>query len=410
MPCKILISTTVGWTSTARHAAGFSRAGCTVEALAPKGSPLLASRYVSARHPYRSVFARPSLREAILRAKPDLIVGSDDRAVENLLGLYREAPKDSFIAAVIERSLGTPERYAGMISRETFMRTARGLSIRTPDTVPVASADMLDDCLDIIGLPAVLKADGSWGGEGIAVVKSREEAHAAFRKLGYPPLRARSLARAVKRRDGHWLMAAAAPQRRAVSLQRFIPGRPAASAFACWKGEVVGAIYYDVLCADGAIGPPQVIRRVDCPEIAEATRRVARHFGLSGLHGMDFIRDEAGRVHLLEINPRPTQGGTLPFGPGRDLPAALASCVSPGARPRPAIANDTVVFFAQEWLRDPESAYLKAGHHDVPWDDPVILRACLQDALPAAKRMRSATQGAAQTDGPLALSGSLARS
>ena len=310
MSCKILLSTTVGWTSTARHAAGFAEAGCRVDAVAPAQAPVRVSRYISACHPYRAVWGAGSLRSAIQRAQPDLIVSCDDRAVENLLRLYAAEPANSPIATVIARSLGAPDQYARMMSREASMRAARTLGVRTPQTLPVPNEAALAEGLAALGLPAVLKTDGSWGGEGVAVVKTRDEARSAFRRLARPPSRLRSLVRAARRRDGHWLLEAVSPQRRAISMQKFVHGRPAASAFAAWQGEIVGAVYYDVLKADGIIGPPNVIRRVDCPEIAEATRLIAQHFGLSGLHGLDFIRDEAGHVHLLEINPRATQGGT----------------------------------------------------------------------------------------------------
>jgi len=92
---------------------------------------------------------------------------------------------------------------------------------------------------------------------------------------------------------------------------------------------------------------------------------------------MDFIRDASGAVHLIEINPRATQGGTLAFGKGRDLPAALAACIAPAAGMRPAIPNDLVALFPREWQRDPASPYLKSAFHDVPWDDPAVLLAAL---------------------------------
>ncbi|MGD0866872.1 MAG: hypothetical protein ABSA49_15090, partial [Rhizomicrobium sp.] len=73
-----------------------------------------------------------------------------------------------------------------------------------------------------------------------------------------------------------------------------------------------------------------------------------------------------------------TQGGTLPFGAGRDLPAALASTLTsdPIGMRRP-IDNEVVVFFPKEWQRNPASPYLKSGHHDVPWDDPAVMDAAL---------------------------------
>src|ERR1019366_2199392 len=132
-------------------------------------------------------------------------------------------------------------------------------------------------------------------------------------------------------------------------MQRFIVGTLAASAFAAWRGEIVGSFNYDVLVADPVIGPPNVIRRIDCPQMRLASQVAAHEFGLSGLHGIDFIRDREGNTHVLEVNPRATHGGTLAFGAGRDLPSALASAMTgiPMAM-RPAIDNDIVALFPRE--------------------------------------------------------------
>jgi hypothetical protein len=247
--------------------------------------------------------------------------------------------------------------------------------------LPVECENDLDRCLDIVGLPAVFKADGSWGGEGVIVARTKEEARRAFRKLSSAPSRLRSLARAWRRQDAHFLLAAVKPEASPVCVQRFIAGHPAASAFAARDGKLLASFHYDVLVADGAIGPPNVIRRVDDAEMDRAASAVAACFGLSGLHGLDFMRDEKGAVHLIEINPRATQGGTLPFGEGRDLPSALAQTVTaaPVGR-RAAIGNDVVAFFPREMRRDSASHYLVEGHHDVPHDDPAVLQAMLGTA------------------------------
>jgi carbamoylphosphate synthase large subunit len=385
MACKVLISTTVRWTSTARHAAGFALSGAAVDVIAPDGAPATQSRYVHQSHVYRPIFARQSLRKAIQQSAPDLIVACDDRAVENMLSLYGNEPAASPIRTVIAKSLGAPENYNEILSRNGSLAISRALGISTPQTLPVANEQDLEESLRIIGLPAVLKVDGSWGGDGVQVVRTIAEAQAAFWKLSTPASRLRCLVRAARRRDAHWLKGALMPVRRAVSIQKFVEGVPAASAFAAWNGEIVGLLCYDVLVADGMTGPPSVVRRVACAEMEDASRKIARRFGLSGLFGLDFIRDEVGQVQLIEINPRATQGGTLPFGPGRDLAAALTACVTPDARLRPAIDNDTVVFFPREWLRQSKSPWLAQGYHDVPWDDPAILRACLSSLPPIPK-------------------------
>ena len=389
MARKVLLFTTVDWTSTARYAGGFAAASWAVAALCPRRTPVRKSRYAGEIHLYRPLLALRSLRGALAKAQPDLVVPCDDRAVSLLLKLYRKelAAKGEHAAIVtlLRRSMGTPENFAGIIPRAASMQTAAQLGIATPDTVSVSNVKDLQQTLARIGLPAVLKVDGSWGGEGVIVARTNDEAIAAFQRLSRPVSRLRNAVRAFKRKDAHFMLAALLPPKPAVSVQKFVSGRSANSAFACWQGEVTGEIHYDVLVSDGPGGPPNVIRRVDCTQMADASRKIAKHFGLSGIYGLDFIRDDAGDVHLIEINPRTTQGGALAFGEGRDLPSALASSVTRSeATRRPAIANDVVAFFPREWERDQASPYLMSGHHDVPWDDPAVLKLTL-DQLPDAQ-------------------------
>ena len=377
MSAKVLLLSSVGWPSVARLAAGFAHADCTVEALAPAGAAIIASRYLSRWHRYRALSPLTSLDAAIGHAAPHLVVCCDDRSLAHLLALYRARAADESLRALVERSLGNPSAVPRLISRNGFMAEARDENIRVPDTLPLNDWGELDTVIGALGFPLVLKSDGSWGGDGVVIARNAAEARAAFAKLSRAPSSLRSIARAFRRRDAHYLRDVTTTAPRIVSAQRFIAGLPAASAFAAWRGEVVGAVYYDVLIAEDSLGPPSVIRRVDCPQLIGATAKIARRFGLSGIHGMDFIRDAARVAHLIEINPRATQGSTLAFGPGRDLPSALAGCLVPGVPARPAIANDLVAFFPREWKRDPSSPWLTTAHHDVPWDDPAVLFASL---------------------------------
>ena len=68
----------------------------------------------------------------------------------------------------------------------------------------------------------------------------------------------------------------------------------------------------------------------------------------------------------------------MTLGPGRDLPAALYAALSgEDIHPAPKVTeNDIIALFPQEWMRDPDSAFLKSAYHDVPWEEPELLRAC----------------------------------
>lgn len=395
MTNRILLYATMNWPSAARYAAGFVAAGSEVHAACPDNALVRVSRYVTKTHAYRPLMPLRSLRRAIVASTPDLIVACDDRAVSHLVRLHAAEMKrsgvPSSVARIIVRSLGRPENYARVISRYGSLQEMQDRGVRVPDTLPITSETDIDHGLSALGLPVVIKSDGSWGGEGVVVAYTREEAHAAWRKLAHAPSRVRSLARALRRKDTHFLLAALKPEASPVCMQRFVPGRPAASAFAAHNGKIVALFHYDVLVADATIGPPNVIRRIDDAEMDKAARIVAERFELSGLHGLDFIRDEEGKVHLIEINPRATQGGTLPFGAGRDLPAALAQTLTDQTvGRRSAIGNDIVAFFPREMRRDPASPYLHEGYHDVPRDDPAVLRAMVSaDRSTLPKRIRA---------------------
>jgi len=379
---RILLTATLKWPAAARLAGAFAALGCEVEALVPRGHAIGASRHVARIHAYRPLGALRGLRRAIRDAKPDLIVPCDDRAVRHLLALHARA-KGLPVAATIERSIGNPDFYPQMFSRCAFLNAAREEGIRVPETLPIANQHELESMLTYIGIPTVLKADGTWGGDGVAILRNREQVHDAWQRLAVPPTRSLSLARAVKRRDAHHLLAALKSDQPAMSLQRFVAGMPATSAIACRDGNLLAAIHMDVAKMHGDTGHASVMRRIDCAEMDEAARRIAARFHLSGLHGLDFMRDEQG-VHLIEINPRATQICHLAL--GEDLLAALLIANGTSAAPRAAAtSSDLIALFPQEWKRDPESPWLGIAFRDMPLDDPGLIPALLPTPARAAR-------------------------
>ncbi|MGC2065825.1 MAG: hypothetical protein WA641_06270, partial [Candidatus Acidiferrales bacterium] len=59
---------------------------------------------------------------------------------------------------------------------------------------------------------------------------------------------------------------------------------------------------------------------------------------------------------------------------------ALYSAISQRpVRPAEKVTNDdTIALFPQEWIRDPASTFLQSAYHDVPWDKPDLIRACVR--------------------------------
>ncbi|MGQ0741135.1 MAG: hypothetical protein ACT4OG_02390 [Alphaproteobacteria bacterium] len=315
--------------------------------------------------------------------------------------LYEAANRaEPSIATVIRRSLGNPECYERLTACPDLIQCAHKLGIAAPVTHAIGSQRELERHLVSASYPVVLKADGSWSGERIAVAHGHDEAIATYRRLASLQSRWRNLVRAAARGDRASLYTAVHRQERGCSLQSCVGGAQATTAFACWQGNLLASIHLDVVVAQNDTGPAPVVRRAESADMENAARRIARRFRLSGLHGLDFVRGTDGKPQLVAMHPRAVQGSYLPFGPAHDLAAALvAAATRSEVAARPAIAENEVAFFPGEWRRDPASPHLITAFHDVPWDDPDVLRDCLGFPRNGRAAPGKAASGAALTLG-----------
>lgn len=407
MKPTILIATTSRWFPTARLAMALAGAGCIVDAVCPAQHPLGRMRTVRRALAYRGLMPLKSFAAAIAATKPDLIVPGDDLATCHLHHLYdrerRRVEPGKWVCDLIERSLGAAESFPVVYARAAFMDMAREQGIRAPQTEMIADLNDLRKWVDRVGLPTVLKANGTSGGEGVRVVDTLEEAERAFRALQSPPLLARAAKRAVVDQDKSLVWPSLLRHRSVVNAQVFVAGGEATSTIACWKGAVLASLHFEVVNKRSSAGPSSVLRLIENSEMSAVAEKMVRRLGLSGIHGFDFMLEaHTGNAHLIEINPRATQVGHLALGPGHDLPAALYAVVSGETfHAAPKVTDkDVITLFPQEWMRDPASALLTSGYHDVPWEEPELLRACVskprklnlsssrQDSAPALSTVR----------------------
>jgi hypothetical protein len=392
----VLIATASSWFPTARLAMALASAGCTVDGVCPARHPLGAMNAVRQTHPYRGLMPLRSFRNAIAATKPDFIIPGDDLATYQLHHLYdrerRRGKAGQSICALIERSLGSAENFPAVYARSAFINLAREAGIHAPKTEVIANLNDLRKWAAEAGFPTVLKANGTSGGDGVRVVHSLEEAERAFRALQAPPLLARAVKRALVDHDRTLVWPSLLRQRSVVNAQVFVAGREATSTVACWEGKILAGLHFEVINKRDEAGPSSVVRLTENSEMVTAAEKMARRLNLSGVHGFDFMLEaHTGNAHLIEINPRSTQVGHLALGPGRDLPAAPYTAWSgePFHAAPKVTENDTVTLFPQEWMRDPSSSFLVSGYHDVPWEEPELLRACL---LRRTKQSRQRTK------------------
>jgi hypothetical protein len=341
---------------------------------------------VDRTHAYSGLKPLVSFAEAIAAADPDLIVPGDDLATRHLHDLYDRkrllGKAGALICALIERSLGVPESFPVLGDRARFMELAQEEGIRVPETKYIENIDDLGKWVARMGLPTLLKANGTSGGQGVRIVHTLEEAESAFRALQAPPLFARAAKLALLDHDRTLVWPSLLRRRFALNAQAFVSGFELTSIVACWKGSILAGLHFEVLIKQQEeLGPASVMRLIEHPEVSAACEKMVRRLDLSGLHGFDFMVDPyTGSAYLIELNPRATQVAHLTLGPGRDLPAALYAAVS-GETIRESARlteNDTIALFPQEWIRNPASAFLKSAYHDVPWGEPKLIRACIR--------------------------------
>ena len=381
---NVLLVATDRWYPTARLAVALAKVGCALEVVCPPNHPFGLTQAVRRMYRYSGLSPLASLSDAIYEACPDLILPADDLATWHLHELHKResksGPGGQQMCKLIERSLGAAESFAIVSARNAFMQVAKEEGICAPDTAVIQSTSELHEWIARTGFPTVLKANGTSGGDGIRVVNTVEEAEQAFFKLQSPPLLARALKHAVIDRDLTLLRPSLLRRGPVVNAQAFVAGHEATSALFCWEGNVLASLHFEVLEKAGSTGHATVVRWIDQPEMSAAAEKIARRLKLSGFHGLDFMIETKTRVaYLIEINPRTTQVGHVALGPKRDLPAALYAAISgKPVQPAPGMTrNDTIALFPQEWKRDAASPYLSSAYHDVPWGEPELVHACV---------------------------------
>ena len=358
-------------------------AGCEVHALCSRRHPVASTRALTSLHPYHALAPLRSIRAAFFAVQPHLLIPSDDLATFSLHRLHALAGngrRASLMRELIEHSLGPAASFSIAAQRSSLMSVARDEGVRVPVTSVVRNSQELDTWIERNGLPAVLKSDGTSGGRGVALVHTSEEATRALHRLSAPPSVARAVKRAVVNHDANYLLPCVRRTRQVVSAQAFVAGQDANRTVACWKGRVLASVTVMVVHTVEAQGPASVVKVIDDCEIKDAIEKIVSRLGLSGIVGFDFVvEDRTGEPYLIEMNPRATQTGHLRLGAGRDLPASLHAVLSgEPLREVPSVTtSDTIAYFPQEWSRDADSRFLSTAYHDVPWEEPNLVRRCI---------------------------------
>jgi predicted ATP-grasp superfamily ATP-dependent carboligase len=368
-----LISTATRWLGTARMPRSLAQAGFAVALLAPEGSLALHAHHFRDVQQVSAQATPMQWLEALValvdRAAPQLLVPCDEMANRLLFSLVLEQPAGialdvhTRLVRLITNSLGDPTHYLTTIDKTRLPDAAAALGVRVPAHAIARSEGEALAFAAANGYPVVVKRRFGFAGQGVVVASTPREVAQAFATLGAPDQLDLGEDRA-----------------RELLVQRFMRGSHQSQAVVASNGECLCAFAWERYRATAKDkGQTTVLRFVDSPRARESTIRLMRGFGISGFVSAQFIVTDDGEAWLLEINRRIVTHLHTGERVGADLARVLyrkltGATDSPNARRPP---SPFVTVFPREWLRDPESADLRAYPVDVPWDEPELFAAML---------------------------------
>lgn len=378
----VLLAATLFWPLSARLAIRFLEYGCRVTAICPWGHYLRYVDGIETYFPYRGIGSLRSMEQAIRESKPAMVIPCDDRVVWQLHELHRGCPDLRYL---IEKSLGASPGFEVIDHRAVLLETAQSIGISIPKTRQIASDGALHGWFAESSAPAVLKLDGTWAGEGVAIVRSAQEATEAFRQLSRPARLMTACKRLLVNKDPLALWSWSSRHRPSISIQQWIDGQPANSMLACWRGEVLSMVSVEVLASEGPTGAAFLVRTIEDERMIRDARLLAHELQLSGFCGLDYVIEKSTRVpYLIEVNPRCTQLGHLPLAEGRDLVSALCWKLTGQMYEvdRDSIEGRIVAFFPQAERWTARCAPAETVYRDVPQGQPGFLNELIRPAWP----------------------------
>jgi predicted ATP-grasp superfamily ATP-dependent carboligase len=374
----LLVATATRWPGTARSPRSFANAGFTVSLLTPRNSLAEKSRFV-AKIGFLPDQATPmqwvhAFAATVAATSPRLVVPCDDMAFQLLQMLLLTPPPrmqpalQLRLAALVRESLGDPAHYVASTDKTLLPAAAAALGLLVPPFAVCAGAGEIAAFAAAHAWPVVVKRRRGFAGQGVAICADRNDV-------------ARALA-AFAAADMHDLVDPAAGPGRYLA-QAHLPGRTHYFHAVAWKGRLLAGWAGEKVISDPEpTGPPTVTRYFRSPQLRAMAEQLVSGFGISGHFVVEFRVDERTQeTHLIEINRRISPAAHLGTGRNVDLCAALYAAIEGTASTSRADLADgeegITVHFPGEWLRDPQSSYLRDYPVDVPWDEPDLIEAML---------------------------------
>jgi biotin carboxylase len=381
-PGIIIISLLKERQGISRLPAALKSSGFRVMALCDTNSYLAKTKYLDQLICWTGLDYSNSLRKilkilhVIEDFQAELVIPADEETIVLLfqaLKLCRLWRCYSSAQSVLERSLFRAEFLQKTIVKDAFIAFVAGLGVRVPENHVLHSKEGALKLANSLSFPIVLKRSIGSSGRQVSIHETVSTLISELQEV----LRFGFL-REIKHQVTSLLTKSYGSIRNYWSLQQFVQGETAMFVFVAGQGKILGHLpLYKKQTYPDKTGPSSVIQSFDCPEMVEFATKIVKEIEFNGFGSIDFIVDaQTQKPYVIEFNPRPIPACHL----GQHFNVDFCRILMDYLQEKPLIPcqplpSQTIALFPSEYLRDPDSPYLKTAFHDIPWEDADLMAA-----------------------------------
>lgn len=378
----LIVAVNKDWIGISRLPSGLNRAGFVTYAICPKKSFISQTKYLTdsvcfpAFTNSRSKLFYIPLLYSFFKFKPNFVIPGDEEsllALQNLSNFLENVPFLEKIAKIIRKSLTRRENDRILFSKSSFISNCEKWGISVPKNIQINKLDQAIRAGRELGYPAILKLDEGYGSIGVVVCNNEKELiRKVSRTLEY------SLSKEMKSFFKRFFFITLSDKKIKISIQKYIKGMVGHIPFCARDGVVLASNpMLRLKSYPGLTGPTSVSKGFNNEEIIKYADIVSHKLSYNGFGSLDFIlEEETNKIFVIELNPRPTpschfSSSLVTY----DLCSVYYNGFDEDFRKSKIFKNFTVAMYPNEKKRDPNSPYLKEAYHDIPLDDPLLLKA-----------------------------------
>jgi hypothetical protein len=353
-----IIKMGLGWFGPHSIVKALARSGVDVCIIAPPKSYLAQSKYYKAKlllEPEVIKNSIASILDSLAKEfNPSILLAGDDIAFQLICKFINDQNGSEKARELLAKSFPGIEQLNTFATESMFIKNYASFKCIPPPSIIHPTLNDIFNFINKYDFPVALKEDGCWAGNGVTICNSIENIESKFNSIENKPF----------------------------LIQKVIDGVSSQVGLSGIYGEVSGYFSFKKIEHTKKNGPASVIEFLSHKPMLETAKAIYKQSCFTGFCGIDFIIDKKNKAWLLELNPRIMPSSHLGEVFGFDLVSSFISALKGQHYSKNLNRRaDRIALFPNELLRNPRSHHLTYSYHDVPWDDPGVLKTIINNII-----------------------------